>query len=76
MWQRAFGIIHEFLSLADGINEGTAYTQQEIMEQFGLLRTRFLITLDIIASEPIFYESMDGAVGRLLLHLNLLTKKW
>lgn len=60
MWQRAFSKIHEFLALADNINEGTAYTSQEIMEQFGMLRTRFNITLDSIASEPAFYESMGG----------------
>ena len=75
MWQRAFGIIHEFLSLADGINEGTAYTQQEIMEQFGLLRTRFLITLDIIASEPIFYESMGGRGRQIIGTLELINKE-
>ncbi len=75
MWQRAFGIIHEYLALADGINEGTAYTSQEIMEQFGLLRTRFLITLDIIASEPAFYDSMEGRGRQIIATLELINKE-
>lgn len=75
IWQRAFGLIHEFLALADGINEGTAYTSQEIMEQFGLLRTRFLITLDIIASEPAFYESMEGRGRQIIATLELINKE-
>lgn len=72
MWQRAFGIIHEFLALADGINEGTAYTSQEIKEQFGFLRTRFLIILDSIASEPIFYDSMEGRGRQIISTLELI----
>ncbi len=75
MWQRAFGIIHETLALADGINEGTAYTSQEIMEQFGMLRTRFLITLDIIASEQTFYDSMDGRGRQIIATLELINKE-
>ncbi len=75
IWQRAFNIIHEYLALADGINEGTAYTSQEIMEQFGFLRTRFLITLDIIASEPAFYESMEGRGRQIISTLELINKE-
>ena len=75
IWQRAFGIIHEFLALADGINEGTAYTSQEIKEQFGMLRTRFLITLDIIASEPAFYDSMEGRGRQIVSTLELINKE-
>ncbi len=72
MWQRAFGIIHEFLALADGINEGTAYTSQEIMEQFSMLRTRFLITLDSIASTQSFYDSMGGRGRQIISTLELI----
>ena len=75
MWQRAFGIIHEFLALADGINEGTAYTSQELMEKFGMLRTRFLITLDSIASEPTFYDSMEGRGRQIIATLELINKE-
>lgn len=75
MWQRAFGIIHEYLALADGINEGTAYTQQEIKEKFGMLRTRFLITLDIIASEQTFYDSMGGRGRQIIATLELINKE-
>lgn len=75
MWQRAFGIIHEYLSLAESINEGTAYTQQEIQEQFGMLRTRFIITLDMIASEPVFYESMEGRGRQIIGTLELISQE-
>ncbi|MBO4707962.1 MAG: type II secretion system F family protein [Elusimicrobiaceae bacterium] len=75
IWQRAFNIIHEYLALADGINEGTAYTSQEIKEQFGYLRTRFLITLDIIASEPAFYDSMEGRGRQIIATLELINKE-
>ncbi len=75
MWQRAFGIIHEYLALADGINEGTAYTSQEIKEKFGMLRTRFLITLDIIASEQTFYDSMGGRGRQIIATLELINKE-
>ena len=73
MWQKAFGMIQEFLDLAENINEGTAYTSQEIMEKFGMLRTRFLITLDIIASEPAFYESMGGRGRQIIGTLELIS---
>lgn len=73
MWQKAFNMIHEFLSLAKGINEGTAYTSQEIMEMFGMLRTRFLINLDIIASTPAFYDSMDGRGRQIIGTLELIS---
>ncbi len=72
MWQKAFGRIHEFLALADNINEGTAYTSQEIMEQFGMFRTRFNITLDSIASEPAFYDSMEGRGRQIIGTLELI----
>ena len=75
IWQRAFNIIHEYLALADGINEGTAYTSQEIMEKFGIMRTQFLITLDIIASNPAFYESMDGRGRQIIATLELINKE-
>lgn len=72
MWQKAFSRIHEFLALADNINEGTAYTSTEIMEQFGMMRTRFTITLDSIASEPAFYDSMDGRGRQIIGTLELI----
>ena len=75
MWQRAFSRIHEFLALADNINEGTPYTSQEIMEQFGMLRTRFTITLDSIASEPAFYVSMDNRGRQIIGTLELINKE-
>ena len=75
MWQMAFEIIHEYLALAENINEGTAYTSQEIMEQFAMLRTRFLITLDMIASEPVFYESMGGRGRQIISTLELISQE-
>ena len=75
MWQRAFGRIHEFLVLADNINGGTPYTSQEIMEKFGMMRTRFNITLDSIASEPAFYESMDGRGRQIISTLELINSE-
>ena len=75
MWQRAFSRIHEFLALADNINEGTPYTSQEIMERFGMIRTRFTITLDSIASNPAFYESMDGRGRQIIGAMELINKE-
>jgi len=73
MWQKAFGMVQEFLDLAANINEGTAYTAQEIMEKFSMIRTRFIITLDIIASEPSFYESMGGRGRQIIGTLELIS---
>ena len=75
MWQMAFEIIQEYLSLADNINEGTPYTSQEIMEQFAMLRTRFLIILDMIASEPVFYESMGGRGRQIISTFELINQE-
>ncbi|MCR5504293.1 MAG: type II secretion system F family protein [Elusimicrobiaceae bacterium] len=72
MWQKAFAMVQKYLDLAENINEGTAFTSQEIMEQFSAIRTDFLVILDIIATEPDFYESMDGRGRQLIGTLELI----
>ena len=72
MWQKILVLIDEFLTLADNINQGTSFTSQEIMEQFGNLRTRYILTLDTIASEPVFYDSMDGRGRQIIPTLELI----
>lgn len=66
MWRGAIARIYDFLSLAEQINDGTNFSSLEIMEQFGNIRTRYLIELDRLNTNPelINYNLRDSMEGR------------
>lgn len=71
IWRGAIARVHDILTLAEQINDGALYSSQEIMEKLGNIRTRYLIELDRLNTNPALInydirESMDGR-GRMLL---------
>ncbi len=80
MWRRAILVIYNFLDLVEKINDGTAYSYQQIMEQFGVLRTNLLVETDRLNTDPwkINYNMRDSMQGRgrsLLATLDLINKQ-
>lgn len=80
LWRKAFAVMYEFLSLVEKINDGTAYTSQEIREQFGNIRTRLLVETDRLNTNPLVIgynmrDSMDGRGRSLMATLDLVNKE-
>lgn len=64
MWRRAIHATYEVIALAEKINEGSAYTPQEIIEMFGVIRTNFLMDLDRINANLPAFSMRDSMRGR------------
>lgn len=66
MWRRAIHATYEVIALAERINEGSAYTQQEVVEMFGVIRTNLMMDLDRLNVNPaiINFNMRDSMRGR------------
>ncbi|MDR1684127.1 MAG: hypothetical protein LBR90_01515, partial [Elusimicrobiota bacterium] len=80
MWRRAIWRVWDFLTLAENINTGTTYTQQETMELFGNIRTNYLLELDRLNTNPVVIkynmrDSMDGRGRTIMATLELINSE-
>ena len=67
MWRRAIHATYEVIALAERINEGSVGDKpQEIIENFGIIRTNLMMDLDRLNVNPVIinYNMRDSLRGR------------